>query len=145
MTGWVYLGTLFNFFISALSIIGAGFLTLLIYMETPSILLPTLFFQIFPISLPRVSNYNPAALFVALFHWLNRWLCHIWCVILLNTIMDLHMLSLSTLVPKDFDVCFMKQGVTFTEVWHIMWLFASTLIWYHTDTQTKTHSTLRDQ
>ena len=29
-----------------------------------------------------------------------------------------------TLVPqyqKDLDVCFMQQGVKFTEVWHVMW------------------------
>ena len=28
-------------------------------------------------------------------------------------------------------MCFMKQGIRFTEVWHIMWFFAGTLIWYH--------------
>ena len=28
-------------------------------------------------------------------------------------------------------MCFMKQGIKFTEVWHIMWFFAGTLIWYH--------------
>ena len=52
-----------------------------------------------------------------------------------------------TLVPqyqKDLDVCFMQQGVKFTEVWH-MWFFAGTLIWYHTHTNTQTHSTFRGQ
>ena len=24
----------------------------------------------------------------------------------------------------------MEQGIKFTEVWHIMWFFANTLIWY---------------
>ena len=35
---------------------------------------------------------------------------------------------------KDLDVCFMQQGVRFTEVWHIMWFFTGTLIWYHKHT-----------
>ena len=41
----------------------------------------------------------------------------------------------------------MQQGVKFTEVWHIMCSFASTLIWYHTHIQTyiNTHNTLRGQ
>ena len=44
-------------------------------------------------------------------------------------------------------MCFMQKGIKFTEVWHIMWLFTGTLIWYqtHRQTQTHTHSTLRDQ
>ena len=63
----------------------------------------------------------PTALATVLFLWLNGWLHHIRCVILLNDIMDLHMLSL--------HVCFIKQGVKLNEVWHIMWCFAGTLIW----------------
>ena len=42
------------------------------------------------------------------------------------------------LVPyyqKDLDVCF-----KFTKVWHIMWFFSGTLIWYHTHKKTKTHT-----
>ena len=31
-------------------------------------------------------------------------------------------------------------GVKSTEVWHMMWLFAGTLIWYHTHTHTHTHT-----
>ena len=34
-------------------------------------------------------------------------------------------------------MCFMQQGVKCIEVWHIMWLFAGTLIWYHTHTYTQ--------
>ena len=37
---------------------------------------------------------------------------------------------------KDLDVCFMQQGVRFTEVWHIMWFFTGTPIWYHKRTNT---------
>ena len=48
-----------------------------------------------------------------------------------NDIKDLHLSSLATLVPEeleDLDMCFMQQGVKFTEVWHLMWFFSSTLI-----------------
>ena len=37
----------------------------------------------------------------------------------------------------------MQQGDKFTEVWQMMWVFAGTLIWYHTYTHTKTHITRR--
>ena len=43
---------------------------------------------------------HPHSHSVALFIWLNGWLCYIWCAILLNDIMDLHMLSFGTLVPE---------------------------------------------
>ena len=49
----------------------------------------------------------------------------------INDAMDINMSSLGTLV------CFMQQGVKFTEVWHIMWFLTSTLIWYHTHKDTK--------
>ena len=48
------------------------------------------------------------------------------------------------LVPwyqKDLDVCFMQQGVRFTEVWH-MWFFTDTLMLLsHTQTQKHTQHT----
>ena len=50
------------------------------------------------------------------------------------------------LVPQyhnNLDMYSMQQDVKFTEVWHIIWFFASTLIWYHTHIHTKIHSTLR--
>ena len=43
--------------------------------------------------------------------------------------MDIYMLALG--VPecqKDVNVCFMQQGIKFTEVSHIMWFFADNLI-----------------
>ena len=42
----------------------------------------------------------PLCFFVGLFLCLNRWSCPVWCAILLNDNMDLHMLILSTLVPE---------------------------------------------
>ena len=81
---------------------------------------------------------TPTALFVVLFLWLNGRLYHIWCTVLLNDIMDLQMLSLVILVPHLY-VCFLQQGIMFTEVW--------VLICYHTNTgtHTKTPRTLRGQ
>ena len=38
---------------------------------------------------------------------------------------------------KDLDVDFMQQGIKFTEVSHIMWFFAGTLILYHTHKHTQ--------
>ena len=81
----------------------------------------------------------PTVSSVDLFLWLNGWSCHIRCVILLNDNMDLHMSSLGTFDQKDLDVCFMQQGVKFTELWH-MWFFTRTLIWYHAHTNTQTHT-----
>ena len=43
---------------------------------------------------------TPTVLSVVLFLWLNGCSHHIWCVILLNDNMDLHMPSLGTLVPE---------------------------------------------
>ena len=42
----------------------------------------------------------PTVLSVVLFLWLNGWSRHIWCAILLNDDMDLHMSSYGTLVPE---------------------------------------------
>ena len=43
---------------------------------------------------------TPTALSVVLLFWLNEWLCHTWCAILLNDIMDVHMSSLGTLMQE---------------------------------------------
>ena len=89
-----------------------------------------------PLPPPPHTDTHTHCSFFALFLWLNGWLCHVWCVILLNYIMDLnHMPSQSTLVPEGPVVCFMKQGVKFSDVWHLMWFYASILICYHKDLQ----------
>ena len=89
------------------------------------------------------SNSPPTTHFVALFLWLSVWLCHD-CFILLNDMMDLHLLSLVILVP--LALCYV-----FYPIRHQVYCsfdtndmaFASTLIWYHT--QTNTHSIYRDE
>ena len=52
-----------------------------------------------PASLSPLTSI-PTAFSVVLFLWLNGWSCHIWCAILFNNNMDLHMSSLDTLVPQ---------------------------------------------
>ena len=65
------------------------------------LLLPTPLLQIWskPPSFPE--NSTPTAFFVTLLIWLNLQLQHIWCVFLVNDIVDIHMSSLGTLVPEE--------------------------------------------
>ena len=70
--------------------------------------------------------------FVAFFLWLNGWLHHSWCVILLNDIMDLHMLNLGTLVTQASCSVFYWTRGQFTNIYHMIWFFANTVIWYYT-------------
>ena len=81
--------------------------------------LPPLFFKFCLIPCPIASNLHPIALFVALFLWLNEWLCHFSCF-LLNDIVYLHMLSLGTLVPeglcKFYKRCQVYWGLTYNVV-----------------------------
>ena len=104
-------------------IVGRGVLTPLFYKDP--LILPT----------PLFSNFvppTPTAHSIILFLWLNGWWRHIWCAILLNDIMDLHMRNLGILVPEGIGCFFMQQGVKFTEVWHKILFFAGTLIWCYT-------------
>ena len=84
-------------------ILGTGVLSLLIYEDFPPILLTTTFSnfvqQLPPTSLSSQTP-TPIVFSVALFIWLNEWSDYIWCAILCNDKMDLHMSSLHTLVPK---------------------------------------------
>ena len=115
-------------------------LSLLIYEDFPPMLLTTTFSNFVQrLSPTYVSSLTPTpiVLSVALFIWLNEWSGHIWCAILCNDNMDLHMSSLRTLVPKGPCVCFMQQGAKFPEVWHMR---SATLIWYHTNKTHATHS-----
>ena len=69
-------------------------------METPNIAYPLHFLFIQILSIPPSPNHYSLCLFIALFLWLNGCICHIWCTILLNDIMDLHMFSLGTLISE---------------------------------------------
>ena len=65
---------------------------------------PFFLFQILsnPLSPASLSppTSTPTVLSVVLLLWLNGWSCHIWCAILLNDNMNLHMSSLGTLIPE---------------------------------------------
>ena len=65
----------------------------------------------------------------------NGWSRHIWCVVLRNHIMDLHMSSLGTIVPEGPCCVFYASRCPF--YWGLThWFFTSTLIWYYTHNDT---------
>ena len=125
----------------------------LYFMKNPQYCLPPpplFFIKFYPTPLPPpfplLSNpYTHCCFFclVSLAEWMI--VPHLICCILLNDIRDLQMSSLVTQYQKNLDVCFMQQGIRFTEAWHIVWFFAGTLIWYsiHKHTHIQRHSTLR--
>ena len=121
-------------------------LKLLFYEDTP--IYPTLPFSNFV----KWNHHHPLpthptkpfpTLFVVLFLWRNGWLCHIWCVILLNDIMDLHVLSL---VPSNTRTLWCgfcnKASVYWGWTYDVLFCYYSDLISHK---QTKTHSTHRGQ
>ena len=107
------------------------------YCQPPT----TTLFQVLPTPPTSLSPQTliPNTPSVVMFVWLNGWSCHIWCAILCNNNMDLHMSSLGTLVTEGPWYVFYVKGVKLTELWHILWFFTGTLIWYHTHTHTHTH------
>ena len=82
--------------------------------------------------LPLVLEFFPTLLipilFVALLLWLNVWPYHT-CVILLDDIIDLNLLSLGTIVPAaPCYVFYMQQDIRFAEgliqmtwIWLVIW------------------------
>ena len=62
--------------------------------DFPIVPTPTLF-----LILPNTYLQPPPPLL--LFLWFIGWSSHIWCVIVLNNIMDLHRLSVGTLLPEE--------------------------------------------
>ena len=102
-------------------------------------ILPTpCFFQILSVSsLPPTSHCSFCCHLSCFFGWMGD---HATFDVLFY-LMDPHTLSLGTLAPEDLDVCFMQQGVKFTEVWYIMWCGFLLVLWFditHTQTQTQT-------
>ena len=63
----------------------------------------------------------------------EQYTASLWCVILLNDIMDLRIPSLDTLVPQGpYGVFYASLKRQFNEVYHMTCFFPTTLIWYHT-------------
>ena len=85
---------------SKMHVVGRGILTPLFYEDPLYYLPPCQFFSNLPIPSLSPPTPTPAALSVVLYFWLTWWSYRTWCAILLNDIMDLHMLSLGTLVPE---------------------------------------------
>ena len=112
------------------------------FMKTPP-MLPSQLFEILsnPIHFLVFSNPTPTVLSVVLFLWQNEWSRHTWCAILLNDNMDLHMLSLGTLVPEGpWCVVYVTRRQVYWGLTHNV-VFTGTLIWYHTHKHThKAHS-----
>ena len=98
--------------------------------------LPPPFFQILSTLTPTpTTSLSPAipattVFSVVLFLWLNEWLCHIWCAVFINYNMDVHMLSLGTLVQEGpWCVFYATRHQVYTELWH-MCFFTGTLIYF---------------
>ena len=111
-------------------------------MKTPYIAYPLSFFKFCPTPSPLLPCHlqPPPQLFFLLscfFDWLGD---HATFDVLFYLMLT-WIYAFQALVPRyenDLDMCFMQQGIRFTEVWHIMWFFIGTLIWYHKHTTTHT-------
>ena len=101
------------------------------FMNTPVLFISPFSNFVQPPS-PLPCHLQPPA--PLLFLRLNWWLRHIWCAVLLNDIMDLHMSSLGTLVPEG--PCCVFYATRYQVYWNLIpcVFFASTLICYHTQT-----------
>ena len=107
----IYMTTIHIYIYIYIYLVGRGALPPDFIKTLPPITYP-LFFKVCPTPptlLPPTPT--PAAHSVVSFLWLNGWSHHIWCVILLNDLMNLHMSSLRTWVRvlcnkgSSFIVC----------------------------------------
>ena len=133
-------------FLKSLYIVGSGvlapyFMKTLLYCQLR-------FFKFcpFPPS-PRTSLSPPTltltVLSVVPFLWLNGWSLHIWCAILLNDNMDLHMSGLGTLVPEGpWCVFYATRHQVYWGLTHnvIFYWYSHLISHKHTHTHTHTHT-----
>ena len=103
-------------------------------MKIPQYCLPPLLFQI--LSNPFSPTFlSPSTSVLSCFF---GWRGDHATFYLLFYLMVIWIYTSQALVPwyqKNLDVCFMQQRVRFTDIWHIMWFFIGTLIWYHKHTR----------
>ena len=112
-----------------------------LFYEDPLYFLPPTHFQI--LSTPPLSCHlqPPPPLLVL---WLNGWSHHIWCAILLNDIINLHMSSLGTLVPEGpWYLFYAKRRQVYWGLTHnVVFCWYSNLI-LRTQTHTYTHKDIQ--
>ena len=135
-----------------ITIVGRGFVLppLVLWRHSLYSVLPP------PTQLPPLFQFFPDTclkppppllfLFPCFFNW-NVWSCHIWCIILLDNIMDPHMSSVVTLVPEGpwgvffATKCQVYWGLTHNVVFYLYPNLTNLISFRHT----KMHSTLRSQ
>ena len=78
----------------------------------------------------HVQPLFPTVLSVVLFLWLNGWSRHIWCAILLNDSMDLHMSSYGTIVSEGpwCVFCAIRHQVYWSLTHNVVFYWFSDLI-----------------
>ena len=82
---------------------------------------------------------TPTVFSVVLLLWLNGWSCHIWCAILLNNNMDLHMSSLGTRRTLTCVLCKNESGLPRSDICSFL-----LVLWFDiTNTQTHIQHTQR--
>ena len=82
---------------------------------------------------------TPTVFSVVLLLWLNGWSCHIWCAILLNNNMDLHMSSLGTRRTLMCVLCKNESGLPRSDICSFL-----LVLWFDiTNTQTHIQHTQR--
>ena len=82
---------------------------------------------------------TPTVFSVVLLLWLNGWSCHIWCAILLNNNMDLHMSSLGTRRTLMCVLCKNESGLPRSDTCSFL-----LVLWFDiTNTQTHIQHTQR--
>ena len=124
--------------------VGRGFLKLPMLWRPSSIAYPT-FLKFCPTPLPCWLQPSLQFYFWCLLFWLNVRSCHIWCVILLNDIMDLYMSRRGTLVPEwPCYVFYATRCQVYSGLTNVFFCWYSNLI-KQAHIQTKTHSILRGQ
>ena len=117
-----------------------GFLTPYFMKTTYLYCLPT-FIIFWPPLPPNIHCKIPSStLFIALIFWLNGQSQHIWCVILLNDIMALHLPSLCYhSITRTLWCVLCNKGSVYYNTWHVFLL----VLWFDTThtKKRKTHST----
>ena len=112
-------------FLKSLDIVARGVLTSLFLKTLPH---PT------PLSIPTVLS-------VVLFLWLMKRSCHIWCAVLLNDNMDLHMSSLDTLLAEGpWCVFYATRCQVYWGLTQCGFLLVLSFYISHTHTHTHTHT-----